>query len=96
MHSNAEIIIVMFSIISVIAIIWIIVGAIIQIKRDISIGMSNVIRKRIGFALIIFIVRICVGMVVNNIWIFLFRILECIIMSFACCYFYNSNKLKKE
>ena len=72
----------------------IIFGGVIQLIRDIKLKNSNILKKRFVIALIIFIVRLCIGDSVKNLFDVAIEVIDSVLMSFAFAYYYVT--LKKE
>ena len=72
----------------------IIFGGIIQLIKDIKLKDSNTLRKRFLAAIIILIIRLCIGERVENLSGFIIKVCDSVLMSFAFAYYYL--ELKKE
>ena len=72
----------------------IIFGGIIQLIRDIRLKNLNIIKKRLVIAIIIFVVRLCIGDRAKNVFDVVIETIDSVLMSFAFAYYYVT--LKKE
>lgn len=94
MNSSLDIMEMGLYLIGGVLIVYIIVLAFLQLKIDIKAKDKNVWIKRIGLAILLFIVRAALGMEVDNFGIVLINIVTCTIEILA--FVYLVNKLRKE